>query len=39
MTGIIYNEETGRYELWIDGEWIFEGSEEQCYNMYYNSFE
>lgn len=36
-TGIIYSEERGTYNLFIDGEWIFEGSYEQCEEMYYNS--
>ena len=39
MTGIFYSEERGTWNLFIDGEWIFEGEYEQCENMYFNSME
>lgn len=39
MTGIIFDEERGTYNLFINGEWIWEGTYEQCENMYYISME
>lgn len=39
MTNIVYDEYTGKWNLYVDGEWIWEGTYEQCEKMYYNSIE
>ena len=39
MTGITKNEENGTYNLIVDGEWIYEGTYEQCESMWYNCLE
>lgn len=38
-TGIFYSESRGTWNLVVDGEWIFEGSYEQCEDMYFNCME
>ena len=38
-TGIFYSEERGTWNLFVDGEWIYEGTYEQCEDMYYNCME
>lgn len=38
-TGIFYSEERGTWNLFVDGEWIFEGTYEQCEDMYFNCME
>lgn len=39
MTGIIFDDARGTWNLFVDGEWIYEGSYEQCEAMYYNCME
>lgn len=38
-TGIYYSDERGTWNLVINGEWIYEGSYEDCERMYFNSME
>ena len=35
-TGIYKDEFTGNWNLVINGEWIWEGTYEQCERMYYD---
>lgn len=39
LTGIVYDDQRGTWNLFIDGEWIFEGNYEQCEQMYYDAME
>lgn len=39
LTGIIFDETRETWNLVIDGEWIFEGTYEQCEEMYFIAME
>ena len=34
---ITYNEERNTYNLFVDGEWYYEGTYEQCSDMMFNN--
>ena len=34
---LIYSEERGTWNLFVDGEWYFEGDYEQCEELMFNN--
>lgn len=36
---MVYSEERGTWNLFVNGEWYYEGTYEECEKMYYNNLE